>query len=70
MNDPEINDSIVRNLPDPPRHVATHTPTHSPFSLLDAAQQGQSVVQHAQEQVDAHDDEAVIDDYLNRRDRD
>ncbi|WP_157953238.1 hypothetical protein [Nocardioides allogilvus] len=70
MNDPEISDSIVRNQADPPKHAATHTSTHSPFALLDVAQQGQSAVQHAQEQSGARDDEDKMDDYLNRKDRD
>ncbi|HXH78332.1 hypothetical protein [Nocardioides sp.] len=70
LNDPEINEAIVKNLPNPPQHAAPHTPTHSPLSVLDAAQQAQAAVHHAQENDEARDDEDKMDDYLERRDRD
>jgi hypothetical protein len=66
LNSPEVDDAIRNSQSHPPRHAASHTPTHSPLAPLDAVEGTITLVHHAGENDEALDDEDRMQDYLDR----
>lgn len=64
LNTPEIDEAVRDSGPNPPRHAASHTPTHSPLAPLEAIEATTNVIHHAGENIEARDDEETMDEYL------